>query len=268
MYVSGDWESEEELVEEALSPACPTELRSMYSTQIEIDHTSADMSIEPSPVLVTNPETRASLAALARTAVGDCGMPAHETPASLAELTRTAVGDCGMPAHTQSLRQAMHAEFKGKKKVLIMSEVIQQQICIRCKKIGHTAFSCPDQTQSVAEDQTATHQWVRNLIDLPRVDIAKVNAGLSLEEGVRQWLIRGEEMNRGNPWAASTKKEDTLRKQLGYHKAMGMSTVHLGWLGFGVPLQFIQERSPRPLAFRNHKPIFSTKILYTVIRNH
>ena len=59
-------------------------------------------------------------------------------------------------------------------------------------------------------------------------------------------------MNEGNPWATSTRKEDSLRRQLGYHKAMGMSSVHIGWIGFGVPLKFIQERTPRAMAFRNH----------------
>ena len=44
-----------------------------------------------------------------------------------------------------------------------------------------------------------------------------------------------------------------MRKQLGYHYAMGMSAVHLGWIGFGVPLNFIEEQEPRPLAFRNHR---------------
>ena len=47
--------------------------------------------------------------------------------------------------------------------------------------------------------------------------------------------------------------EDSLRKQLGYHKALGMGSVHLGWIGFGVPLNFIEEQEPRPLAFRNHR---------------
>ena len=42
------------------------------------------------------------------------------------------------------------------------------------------------------------------------------------------------------------------RQWLGYHKAMGMSDVHIGWLGFGVPLNFIAEEEPPVLAFRNH----------------
>src|SRR5690606_23465294 len=51
----------------------------------------------------------------------------------------------------------------------------------------------------------------------------------------------------------SKKREDALRKQLGYHQALGMSAVHLGWIGFGVPLHFISEKQPEVLAFRNHK---------------
>ena len=29
--------------------------------------------------------------------------------------------------------------------------------------------------------------------------------------------------------------------------------LHLGWIGFGVPLNFIEEQAPEPLAFHNHK---------------
>ena len=239
MYAFGDWELEEpeESIESesaAASSACTPAAaqHNMYNTRIECDRTSSGISFEPAPVLVTNSETPASLAALASTAHAVC--------------------DCEMPAHTQSLRQAMHAEFEGKKKVL-SDDTVNQQSCLRCKKTGHTAFSCPDQTQAAEADKSAEHKWVRTLIESPRVDIDQVNKGLSLEEGVAAWLKRGEEMNRGNPWTGSTKKEDSLRKQLGYHKAMGMSNVHLGWIGFGVPLQFIEEKKPRPLAFRNHK---------------
>ena len=172
-----------------------------------------------------------------------------ETAGSLQRLAREGVEI--MSARTHSLRAAIQTDFGSKKKVLTDEDVLRQT-CNRCKKAGHTAYSCPDQTQAAEADKGEKDAWVRRLLELPRVDVAKENEGLTLEEGVERWQKRGKEYNRGNPWLGSSKMEDSLKKQLGYHKAMGMSSVHLGWIGFGVPLQFIEERHPRPLAFRNH----------------
>jgi hypothetical protein len=159
----------------------------------------------------------------------------------------------GIPDGTQSLRRAIQESFAGKKKVLSEAEVLGQT-CMRCKKVGHTRVGCPDQVQEQWEDKTAADAWVRRLVDLPTVDIAVANAGLSMEECVERWKARGAEMNAGNPWAESKRREDSLRKCLGYHKAMGMSSVHIGWIGFGVPVKFAEEcGTPKPLAFRNHK---------------
>jgi hypothetical protein len=193
-----------------------------------------------------------------------CG-PLHKfesklSPAQLQQLSTEGTemhaeprpSDGGLPAYTQSLRRAIVENFKGKKKILSDEEVAQQE-CVRCKKRGHTVHGCPDKTQNTTEDSTAEHAWVRALMNAPRVDITIANKGLTLAEGVAAWLARGEVFNRGNPWAKSTRREDALRRRLGYHKAMGMSSVHLGWIGFGVPLEFVQDHAPRPLAFRNHK---------------
>ena len=157
-----------------------------------------------------------------------------------------------LPVGTQSLRGAIQATFAGKKKLLSEEEVKRQE-CMRCKKTGHTATSCPDQVQGEEEDKTEADAWVRRLMTAPTPDVATLNSGLELEECVRRWVERGEKLNEGNPWEGSTRREDSLRRCLGYHKAMGMSSVHIGWIGFGVPLKFIQECAPQPLAFRNHK---------------
>ena len=250
VYAEGGWriEDEEEAGEAAIGAsaavsalcACaagpstrvPT-LRgapALYTTSLESDvHTGAKpcSTLDVAPVLSTRCETKASMWALERE------------------------GEEIMPAGARSLRGAMAAEFGGKKKMLSDEEVLKQT-CTRCKKLGHTAFSCPDQTQAAAADRSASDAWVRRLMELPKVDVAVVNAGLTLAEGVARWKARGEELNRGNPWAGSTKMEDSLKKMLGYHKAMGMGSVHLGWIGFGVPLQFIEEKHPKKLAFRNH----------------
>ena len=178
--------------------------------------------------------------------ISSSNVPAH-VHALIASLQST-----GMPERDVSLKRAILQHFAGKKKRLHDHEIAGQS-CGRCGKTGHTKGGCPDQTQAKNEDETAADDWVRALIERPRVRIAEVNRGLSLEEGVTRWLQRGEEANRGNPWAQSQKREDALRKQLGYHYAMGMSAVHLGWIGFGVPLNFIEEREPEVLAFHNHK---------------
>ena len=158
----------------------------------------------------------------------------------------------GMPSKDRSLRQAIHAFFEGRKKWLGEVEV-EAQHCSRCTKRGHTERGCPDQTQGVESDKGYADGWVRELMRQPRVRIAEVNKGLALEEGVRLWLERGAARNVGNPWAGSVKREDSLRRFLGYHQAMGMSAVHIGWIGFGVPLNFIPEKTPEVLAFKNHK---------------
>jgi hypothetical protein len=133
----------------------------------------------------------------------------EETVQSLAELAGQAVGE--LPAGTQSLRKTMQQEFASRKKFLAEEEV-ERQVCGKCTKKGHTEHSCPDQTQSVSRDRTEADAWVRRLIEAPRVDIAAVNRGLSLAEGVAAWRKRGAEFNQGNPWAGSTKMEDSLRE--------------------------------------------------------
>ena len=165
----------------------------------------------------------------------------------LAELEWT-----GMPEHDLSLRRTIANFFQGKKKFL-SEQQIAAQTCLLCEKKGHTEEGCPDQIQKPCKDRTAADKWVRKLIQMPRVDIEKLNRGLTKEEGIKRWLERGRKLNEGNPWKDSAKREDSLRKQLGYHKAMGMSSVHIGWLGFGIPLNFIREKAPEVLAFRNNK---------------
>jgi hypothetical protein len=151
-----------------------------------------------------------------------------------------------------SLKAAILASFASRKKI-VADAVAGGQECSRCYKHGHTAKSCPDQTQQRRNDETAADRWVRELIDKPRICVVTENRGLSLQEGVARWMERGEELNRGNPWTGSEKREDSLRRFLGYHKAMGMSSVHLGWIGYGVPLHFVEEQTPLALEFRNHR---------------
>ena len=145
-------------------------------------------------------------------------------PSSLPEQLIAALLPTGMPEHDMSLRRAILKHFEGRKK-LLHEQTIAGLACAGCGKTGHTQAGCPDRTQSEKEDSTVADRWVRRLMELPRVRIAEINRGLTLEEGVKRWLERGRIANERNPWAQSQKREDTLRKQLGYHYAMGMSAA-------------------------------------------
>jgi hypothetical protein len=101
---------------------------------------------------------------------------------------------CGIPDGTQSMRKAIQESFAGKNKVLSEEEVLGL-VCMRCKKVGHTRMGCPDQVQEAWEDKTAADAWVRKLVDLPTVDIAVINAGLSMEGCVAGWNVLFAEMN-------------------------------------------------------------------------
>ena len=68
----------------------------------------------------------------------------------------------------------------------------------------------------------------------------------------RGWIEKnGEEWNKENPWAKSTKIYDRLRAKLGYWRAIGASDAVISWLGYGVPIRFVNE--PKHIAFKNHR---------------
>ena len=112
-----------------------------------------------------------------------------------------------MPEKDVSLKRTILRHFAGRKKKL-SDETIARQKCTRCDKTGHTKGGCPDQTQAANKDQTEKDYWVRKLIQMPRVRIAEVNRGLSLEEGVKLWLQRERKRTKEIP-GRSHKREKT-----------------------------------------------------------
>lgn len=244
-YASGGsgWHAQEQEGEEAGEHA-----QALFSVSMEEELASSahdHMSFASAPVLHYASATQQQLSELSRTGEELRTRVCAQQHAASASLY-------GMPMHTQSLRHAIKGAFAGKKK-LVSEEETDGLECVRCKKRGHTRESCPDQMQEASADEGGRDAWVRQLINQPPVDIAVVNAQLTLEQGVAAWKERGARMNAGNPWEGSARKEDSLRRMLGYHKAMGMGSVHLGWIGFGVPLMFSDGRVPRALAFKNNK---------------
>ena len=213
----------------------------MYSTVLEADQSDTAMASDVVPALVSNGIDEEQM-----TRVAERGEVMGSSGHKGERLAREAM------QVRASLRGEISKVFGSKKKIL-GDAVADGMACLRCKKNGHDVESCPDQTQDEASDRSPQEGWVRALLKRPRVDIAAVNAGLTLEQGVEQWLQRGAEMNAGNPWEKSKQREDSLRRFLGYHKAMGMSDVHIGWIGFGVPLYFVAGQAPTALEFKNHR---------------
>ena len=241
LYASSAWAVEEESVGEDGGEDEQThvsqQLASMYTTSIGSSFSESQSHQH------TEHELQSSLSS---------SVPVLTSKPAREEQLLQQVEWTGMASEDTSLRLAIRMHFQGKKKILSEADVLDQ-ICERCTKRGHRTESCPDQTQREEHDRSESDKWVRALLQSPRIRIAEVNRDLTLEEGMSRWLERGAELNVGNPWVGSKRKEDALRAQLGFHKAMGMSSVHLGWIGFGVPLQFVAGQPPAPLAFRNHK---------------
>ena len=92
----------------------------------------------------------------------------------------------------------------------------------------------------------------------PGVDtLIRPEDGSARMPAVMRAMAMGEEANRGNPWADSTKRRDKLRQNLGYWWAIGADVVILSWIGFGVRLQF--ESEPPSVWFPNHKSYWQEK---------
>jgi ribonuclease HI len=67
---------------------------------------------------------------------------------------------------------------------------------------------------------------------------------MSCAQAVAHWLLLGERLNEGNPWAKSTKPEESLRAHLGFWKALGVDTNTISWICYGIPAP-LQAPPPR-----------------------
>ena len=92
--------------------------------------------------------------------------------------------------------------------------------------------------------------FMEKLSGLPRVK-AQSFYGMSKEQALEGIIVEGGKLNKGNPWAASERIYDRIRRELGYWKALGASNSVLSWLGYGIPMRFVKE--PKHFAFPNHK---------------
>jgi hypothetical protein len=120
--------------------------------------------------------------------------------------------------------------------------------CSFCLGKGHENYFCP----AAPYRPEAKHRvpFVEKILNLKRV---KTNRFLGLSWGeTRAWIEKnGASWNEGNPWTGSEKIFDRLRAKLGYWRAIGASDSVISWLGYGVPVRFVQQ--PRHRAFKNHK---------------
>ena len=120
--------------------------------------------------------------------------------------------------------------------------------CSFCQGKGHENYFCPA-TPYRPEPQHRV-AFVEKILALKRV---KTNKFLGLSWGeARAWIDKnGASWNEGNPWEGSDKIFDRLRAKLGYWRAIGASDSVISWLGYGVPMRFVQQ--PKHRAFKNHK---------------
>ena len=120
--------------------------------------------------------------------------------------------------------------------------------CAFCQKNGHESRFCPlTPTKAKGAEKCG---WAEKLTALPVVEVSFYN-DMSWEQAIDALLALGEACNAGNPWSASEKPVDTLRRNLGYWKAIGASKAVLSWIVYGLEMWF--EREPPRRFFRNNK---------------
>lgn len=136
----------------------------------------------------------------------------------------------------------------GQKKLFHYDRTIE---CKFCKRKGHFRDQCPtlpnDSTQRVDNSDT---RWIEKLIMSKEWKVENVT-GMSWEDGQKYVEKLGQKLNVGNPWEHSDLLCDSLRKRLGYWKAMGADQYVLRWLAYGVELKFVVE--PDWFLFPNHR---------------
>jgi hypothetical protein len=74
--------------------------------------------------------------------------------------------------------------------------------------------------------------------------------GVGLQQALEMIQKSGEAMNSNNPWSLSTNRRDSLRKRLGFWKAIGCNNLILSFLAYGIPLHMSHE--PPRSVYSNH----------------
>lgn len=159
------------------------------------------------------------------------------------------------------LREIMRA---GKK---VFDKWEEGRSCTFCKRKGHRRATCmvspPPDEPAIPEPNPTPLQLAKRAFVLGLIRRGPSPMGPRAHTGKEHWapgekwrateraLEAGTLANKGNPWEPSRKRRDKLRRCLGYWWAIGADATVLGWIGFGVRLQF--EVQPERLAFRNHR---------------
>ena len=120
-------------------------------------------------------------------------------------------------------------------------------VCTFCERKDHDVSFCP--SKPYEPPPSGIIPFVEKVLAIPRVG-SNCFSSLSLSEGSALIQKMGEEFNEGNPWKGSTLIYDQLRARLGFWRAIGASNAVISWLGYGVPMRFVQE--PPYFAFPNH----------------
>ena len=99
--------------------------------------------------------------------------------------------------------------------------------CTYCKKSGHTRQFCP--LRPTEPQPSDISVWADNLMKLSNVQPPT---------SVGNWISEGTLLNKGNPWENSVNILDSLRKRLGYWKALGANSTSCHGLPTASPCAF------------------------------
>jgi hypothetical protein len=118
--------------------------------------------------------------------------------------------------------------------------------CVFCQKQGHDVAFCPSKRTTVYEHNA----FAERIITAPQRDCAKIFEHKSLKEAMSIVERDGALFNENNPWIQSDKPRDSLRKNIGYWKAIGAPANIISWLIHGAELRMVKP--PTPMIFKNH----------------
>ena len=119
-------------------------------------------------------------------------------------------------------------------------------ICKFCTKKGHSLPFCPSVPTVPGENER--NSFVDTLLSTPRLKL-KMYEGLSRLEVLQKVDTLGISLNKGNPYLDDNQPFSSLRKSLGYWKAIGADKSVLSWLAYGYQMKF--ARHPQRLLFKN-----------------
>jgi hypothetical protein len=121
-----------------------------------------------------------------------------------------------------------------------------ESLCEFCQKIGHTLNFCPS-----LPTEPPTHKripFVESLLTSPKWKMKRYE-GMRISDVLGTVVKEGIELNLGNPWESDQKPYSSLRKNLGFWKAIGADKSVLSWIAYGYQMRFVD--TPHRAMFRN-----------------